>query len=361
MARGSLEVRLRSCRIVASSRLGFGDPVRIASVAEDDLEFSETQLDLSSAHVPAVATGSQPMVATGSQPMDIDDLDRRPLDAMTAFEVREALRVPEGWRRLRFDLEFDGTDFAGWQVQAKGERTVQGVLETAFAPLGDCTRPMAAGRTDAGVHALRMTAHVDVRFEIPAIKVLRALNSRLPADVRVLSCTDAAEGFHARFSCAWRSYRYRILNAPTASALHRNRALWVPQRLEVGPMRDAARTLIGRHDFASFATQEERQTVRELFSCSVRSVPTVLGREGQHFIEVQVTGESFLRHMVRGIVGTLIEVGFGKLDSSAIKGVLESRDRAKAGPNVAAHGLFFERAGYEPWSENGLRVRDSSG
>jgi tRNA pseudouridine38-40 synthase len=281
-----------------------------------------------------------------------------------SLEIREALRVPEGWRRLRFDLEYDGTDFAGWQVQAQGERTVQGVLETAFAPLGPSGRPIAAGRTDAGVHALRMTAHVDVQFDIPAPKILRALNSRLPADVRVVSCADAPEGFHARFSCAWRSYRYRILNAPTASALHRHRALWIPHRLEVGPMRDATRALVGLHDFAAFATQEERQTVRQLFACSVRSVPTVLGREGQHFVEVRLTGESFLRHMVRGIVGTLLEVGFGKLDSGEVQAVLESRDRAKAGPNVAPYGLFFERAGYEPWTEaekTVTRTRDVSG
>ena len=103
-------------------------------------------------------------------------------------EIREALRVPEGWRRLRIDLEYDGTDFAGWQVQAQGERTVQGVLEAALGPLGPSSRPIAAGRTDAGVHALRMTAHADVQWNIPAAKVLRALNSRLPPDVRVLSC-----------------------------------------------------------------------------------------------------------------------------------------------------------------------------
>jgi tRNA pseudouridine38-40 synthase len=122
--------------------------------------------------------------------------------------------------------------------------------------------------------------------------------------------------------------------------------------------------LVGLHDFAAFATQEERQTVRQLFACGVRSVPTVLGREGQHFIEVRLTGESFLRHMVRSIVGTLLEVGFGKLDSGGVQAVLESRDRAKAGPNVAPYGLFFERAGYEPWTEaekTVTRTRDFSG
>ena len=251
---------------------------------------------------------------------------------------------------MRLELEYDGTDFAGWQVQAQGERTIQGVLEAALEPLGESSRPIAAGRTDAGVHALRMTAHVDVAHGVPEDKVVRALNARLPADVRVISCHEVSPHFHARFSCEWRAYRYRILNAPVASALERHRALWVPQRLEVAPMRDAARWLIGHHDFAAFATQEERQTVRDVFECSVRSLPTIWSREEQRYIEVRIVGASFLRHMVRGIVGTLLEVGVGKLESGTVRRVLESRDRAQAGPNVAPHGLYFEQAGYDAWA-----------
>ena len=267
------------------------------------------------------------------------------------LEPREPISLPTGWRRLKLILEWDGTNFAGWQVQAKGERTVQGVLEKALEPLGMCSRPVAAGRTDAGVHALGMVAHVDVQFQIPAENIRRALNSRLPEDVRVLSCTEETQDFHSRFSCAWRSYNYRILNARTQSALERHRALWVPQRLEVAPMRHAAKHLEGEHDFAAFASQEERQTVRTVFSCDVRSLP-IRRSPDEQLIEIHVVGESFLRHMVRGIVGTLLEVGLGKLESSQVEQVLISKDRAQAGKNVAAHGLYFLEAGYEPWSES---------
>jgi tRNA pseudouridine38-40 synthase len=265
------------------------------------------------------------------------------------LEPRESTPLPEGWRRLKLILEWDGTSFAGWQVQSKGERTVQGVLERALEPLGVSARPMAAGRTDAGVHALGMVAHVDVQHQVPAENVRRALNARLPDDVRVLSCTEVDNTFHSRFSCAWRSYTYRILNARTQSALERHRMLWVPQRLEVAPMRHAARHLEGEHDFAAFASQEERQTVRTVYACEVRSLPIQRSPDEQ-LIEIHVVGESFLRHMVRGIVGTLLEVGFGRLESGRVAQVLSSKDRAQAGKNVASHGLYFTEAGFEPWT-----------
>ncbi len=266
------------------------------------------------------------------------------------LEAQEKGREPlaAGWRRLRLHLEWDGTNFSGWQAQAKGERTVQGVLEEALETLGEFVRPVAAGRTDAGVHALEMPLHVDVAFGIRPENVRRALNTRLPSDVRALSCIETDEDFHARFSCHWRSYAYRIQNSPTASALERNRALWVPQRLEVAPMRHAAQHLIGHFDFAAFATQEERQTEREVYACDVRSIGAPFSKNTD-FIEVRIIGKSFLRHMVRGIVGTLLEVGLGKLASSDISQVIESKNRAQAGRNVSPHGLYFVRAGYEPW------------
>lgn len=257
-------------------------------------------------------------------------------------------RRTAAWRRLRLMLEWDGSDFHGWQVQAKGERTIQGALEAALEPLGEFSRPMAAGRTDTGVHALEMTVHVDVGFTISTENIHKALNARLPPDIRVLQCVETDQNFHARFSCCWRSYSYRILNTPTASALERTRALWIPYRLEVAPMRHAARHLIGRFDFAAFATQEERQTEREVLACEVRAVSAPFARNAE-FIEIRVIGESFLRHMVRGIVGTLLEVGGGKLQSDDVLRVLESRDRGQAGKNVAAHGLYFVKAGYNPW------------
>ena len=258
--------------------------------------------------------------------------------------------LPPGWRRMRLALEWDGTGFNGWQVQSQGERTVQGALEAALEPLGAHSRPMASGRTDTGVHALEMPVHVDVSTQISASSLQRALNSRLPPDVRVLHCEEVAADFHARFSCKWRSYTYRIFNSPIPSALDRSRALWIPQRLEIAPMRNAAQHLVGQYDFAAFATKEERQTVREVLACDVRALPIRHRREQQRSIEVSITGESFLRHMVRGIVGTLLEVGTGKLQSADVAQILESRDRAQAGPNVAAHGLYFAQGGFEAWN-----------
>ncbi len=258
---------------------------------------------------------------------------------MTDADRQEIRHPPEGWRRLRLTLEYDGTEFAGWQVQSKGERTVQGVLENALEPLGPSARPIAAGRTDAGVHALAMPVHVDVQHAVPAPNVLRALNARLPGDVRVLEVSDALDGFHARFSCQWRAYRYKIHNASVSSALERYRALWVPQKLDVDAMKVASSHLIGTHDFAAFATQEERQTVRQVYTAEWVPRP----------LEFRIVGESFLRHMIRGIVGTLLEVGLGKLQPDDVKKILESKARSNAGPNVLPHGLYFAGAGYEAW------------
>ncbi len=263
-------------------------------------------------------------------------------ETVTDADRQEIRHPPEGWRRLRLTLEYDGTEFAGWQVQSKGERTVQGVLEAALEPLGLFSRPIAAGRTDAGVHALAMPVHVDVQHEIPTRNVLRALNARLPDDVRVLEVVDAPDGFHARFSCQWRAYRYKIHNASVPSALERHRALWVPQKLDLDAMNAASRYLIGTHDFAAFASQEERQTVRQVYTAEWISNP-------QYPLEFRIVGESFLRHMIRGIVGTLLEVGLGKLQPDDVKMIIESRERSNAGPNVLPHGLYFAGADYEAW------------
>ncbi|HWG85705.1 MAG TPA: tRNA pseudouridine(38-40) synthase TruA [Deinococcales bacterium] len=254
---------------------------------------------------------------------------------------RFVLPPPPGFRRLRLAVEYDGSAFLGWQVQPEG-RTVQGALEAALVPLGPHGRVVAAGRTDAGVHARRMPAHVDVAFSLPPGQVLRALNARLPEDARVLECQEAPPAWHARFSCRWRAYRYRILNRPVSSPLERCRALWVPQPLDSAAMREAVGRLVGRHDFAAFATQEERQTEREVLAVRLDAT-----RDGADLL---IAGESFLRHMVRGITGTLVQVGLGKLDATGVEAALASRSRAQAGPNVGPQGLYFEAAGYDPWS-----------
>lgn len=247
---------------------------------------------------------------------------------------------PAGFRRLRLRLAWDGAPYAGWQSQPAAS-SVQDTLLSACTRLGAGPfRAVAAGRTDAGVHAEDMPAHVDVHagFGVPPGKLARALNAWLPPSVAVLDVAEAPPGFHARFSCTERRYVYRLLASPQRHPLWAGRALHVPGALDAQAMGAAAAHLTGTHDFAAFATQEERQTVRELRALEI--VP------GPHIWEIHVHGESFLRHMVRGLVGTLLLVGQGRVAPDEVAGILASRSRAQAGANVPPHGLYFAGASY---------------
>lgn len=248
-------------------------------------------------------------------------------------------------RRVRLTLEFDGTAFYGWQRQAAGERTVQAVVEEALTKLpGEHGRAVAAGRTDAGVHALAMVAHVDTGSPIPDEKLRLALNAHLPRDVTVLRLETAADDFHAQFDCHYRRYLFRLRVMRDDSrglALQRHRVLAVFRHLDVTAMQAACAAMLGRHDFSTFATRESRSRERTLHLCELRE-------EGGE-LRLHIAGDGFLRGMVRTVVGTLLWVGKGKLDPDAIPGLLAARDRARAGRNVAPHGLYFVEAGYAPW------------
>jgi tRNA pseudouridine38-40 synthase len=250
-----------------------------------------------------------------------------------------------GARRVRLTLEFDGTDFQGWQWQPTGERTVQGAVQDAFAKLpGTHGSVVAAGRTDAGVHALAMVAHVDTTTTIADAKLRLALNAHLPRDVLVLDLEGVPDGFEAQYDCRYRRYLYRLRPAREDArglALERHRVLPVLRRVDVAAMQAATHHLVGRHDFSSFATQETRTPVRTVHLCELR----VDGAE----LRLHVAGDGFLRNMVRTIVGTLLWVGKGKLGPDEVADVLAARDRARAGPNVGPQGLYFVEAGYEAW------------
>ncbi|MBZ9753326.1 tRNA pseudouridine(38-40) synthase TruA [Deinococcus sp. HMF7604] len=251
-----------------------------------------------------------------------------------------AFKPPAGFQRVRLTLAWDGAPYAGWQAQPNAP-SVQDTLHAACARLGGgAFRAVAAGRTDTGVHAEAMPAHVDLpaAFRVPLPRLARALNAWLPPSVAVLEAEAAAPGFHARFSCLERQYVYRLLVSPQRHPLWQGRALHVPHALDADAMNAAARLLTGTHDFAAFATQEDRQTVRELRRLEVVPGPEVWA--------IHVHGESFLRHMVRGLVGTLLLAGQGRLDAAGVQAVLTSRERAQAGANVAAGGLYFAGALY---------------
>ncbi len=248
-------------------------------------------------------------------------------------------------RRVRLTLEFDGTGFYGWQRQPTGQRTVQATVEEAFARLpGEHGSVLSAGRTDAGVHALAMVAHADTTSAIPDEKLRLALNAHLPRDVAVVSLSTTAPDFEAQFHCLYRRYVYRLRimrDDPRGLAVNRDRLLPVFRHLDLDAMRAATTHLLGRHDFATFATQESRSTVRTVYLCELR--------EERGEIRLHIAGDGFLRNMVRTIVGTLLWVGKGKLQPEQMTELLEARDRRRAGHNVGPQGLYFAEAGYGPW------------
>jgi tRNA pseudouridine38-40 synthase len=242
-------------------------------------------------------------------------------------------------------VEFDGTRFKGWQWQPTGERTVQGELQRAFAELpGEHGQVHAAGRTDAGVHALAMAAHCDTTSRIPDEKLRLALNAHLPGDVSVLALRTVPADLEAQFSCRYRRYLYRmrvVRGRPRGLALDRQRVLMLHRRLDEAAMIAAAPRFEGRRDFSSLATQETRSRVRTVHLCELRRE---LGE-----LRLHVAADGFLRGMVRALAGTLLRVGQGRLAPERIDEVLAARDRRRAGRALPPHALYFAEAGYEPW------------
>ena len=266
-------------------------------------------------------------------------------------------------RTLKLTLSYDGTRLVGWQRQAEGD-SVQGVLEDALARFeGAPVTVHGAGRTDAGVHALGQVASVEVGFTHDAATLARALNAQLPEDVRVLAVEEVAPGFHARFSARSKTYRYCIRNGPVASPFERAFVWHVPQPLDVHAMQRAASGLLGRHDFSAFRSVGtgvpdavrtlDRSAVAEVagapwhVSTATTTPPSRGSSDGGALLTYEVRGDGFLRHMVRAIVGTLVEVGRGWRDPAQMDAIVQSKDRARAGATAPPHGLFLVRVDYD--------------
>jgi tRNA pseudouridine38-40 synthase len=243
-------------------------------------------------------------------------------------------------RTFKATLAYDGTNFAGWQMQG-GLRTVQGELENALHPIdGRRTVVHAAGRTDAGVHARGQVVSFSLASSIAIEALLRAINVRLPDDVRVLRLEDAAADFNARFHARRKTYLYSIFDGAVLLPQHRHFVWHVRQALDVERMNTAAAALVGAHDFAAFqaAGGDVMSTRREVFASQV-------DRRGE-FIVYEIAGSGFLRHMVRNIVGTLVDVGRGRRLVEDVQHVLESRDRRQASATAPARGLTLETVNY---------------
>jgi tRNA pseudouridine38-40 synthase len=242
----------------------------------------------------------------------------------------------------RLTLGYDGSAYAGWQRQ-EGFTTVQQCLEEAFARiLGESIPVHGAGRTDAGVHALRQSAHVRLPVAHPCDRLLAALNGNLPRDVRVLDVAPAPAAFHARFSAIGKRYLYRYVVAPVRPPFGMAYATWVRRPLDLAAMRSAAAALVGEHDFASFASnpgyERKRGTVRTVSHLHLLRRP--------HGVDLVIQGNGFLYNMVRAIAGTLRQVGAGRLAPAEVGEILQARDRRRAPATAEANGLFLVRVLY---------------
>ncbi|MGQ4808909.1 tRNA pseudouridine synthase A [Candidatus Entotheonellaceae bacterium PAL068K] len=243
-------------------------------------------------------------------------------------------------RRIKLVLEYCGTHYHGWQVQPQVV-TVQGTLEACLRTITNGSiRLHAAGRTDAGVHALRQVAHFDTASTIAMAALQRGLNRLLPPDIVVRRAAQVAGDFHARYTAHQKTYAYIVYNHPVRSAFRAPYAWHLQQPLDVAAMRTAAQVLLGRQDFSAFraAACTARSPVRCLSRAAVKR------RAEQIFFVLCADG--FLQHMVRNIVGTLVEVGRGKLPASAMTQILGSCQRQQAGPTAPARGLFLVRVKY---------------
>jgi tRNA pseudouridine38-40 synthase len=252
-------------------------------------------------------------------------------------------------RNIRLTIAYDGTDFHGWQRQPQAS-TIQEELETRIAKItGAAVTLYASGRTDAGVHAAGQVANFTTSCPIPCPGLLKALNDILPVAIRVRKAEEVPAAFHARYSAKAKTYRYRILWAAICPPFLARYVYHHPYPLDVRRMARAARLLEGEHDFTSFAGRDparkekgprEDSNVRQVFHSRI-----VVQKKLQ-MIVYEICGSGFLRHMVRNIVGTLLEVGSGKLSPEDIPRILEARDRGKAGATAPASGLWLVKVEY---------------
>jgi len=244
-------------------------------------------------------------------------------------------------RKLRANLAYDGSDFHGWQSQPK-LRTVQDVIqETIDRIINESPIITAASRTDAGVHAHYQVIHLTIENPISLTDLQRAMNALLPEDVAVLAVNEVDESFHARYSVKSKMYLYNIKNASIPDIFFRKYQWHIPYHLNLKDMQDGGNNLVGEHDFTSFRASscEAKNPIREIFQLSISSHDTV--------IQIAVSAKSFLHHMVRNIVGTLVEIGRGKLESDDAGKILKAKDRNLAGPTAPPHGLHLLEISYD--------------
>jgi tRNA pseudouridine38-40 synthase len=248
--------------------------------------------------------------------------------------------------RIALGVEYDGSEYCGWQSQAEG-RTVQGTLQYALSQIvgeqsaGEHISVVAAGRTDSGVHALEQVVHFDTQARRPLTAWVRGVNALLPESIAVRWAHPVPDEFHARFSAHGRSYRYLLINRAVRPAIHAGQVGWLHSPLDVTAMQAAAKCLLGKHDFSAFRAAEcqAKSPIKHIQQLDIR-------KQGDMLI-FDVSADAFLHHMVRNIVGCLVYVGKGKYPPAWLAEVLAGRERSFAAPTFVPDGLYLRRIQYE--------------
>jgi tRNA pseudouridine38-40 synthase len=274
-------------------------------------------------------------------------------------------------RNIKLTLQYDGTNYNGWQVQKTEDRgqksedrsqnaearkqkiiTIQGILQEAIKKItGEDAKVIGAGRTDAGVHAIEQVASFKTSSGLSADVIKRALNANLPDDIRIVDACDAGCSFHPRYDAKSKTYIYVVSNSHIISPFLYRYAWKIPHKLNFEEMKHASEFLKGRHDFTVFRASgcSAKNPVRTVFNISMERFDAIHFMDillPGNFLKVSIEADAFLRHMVRNIVGTIIEIGKGKMESEEIREIINSKDRRIAGPTAPASGLFLERIKY---------------
>ncbi|MCE5194483.1 MAG: tRNA pseudouridine(38-40) synthase TruA [Nitrospiraceae bacterium] len=254
-------------------------------------------------------------------------------------------------RNIKLVIQYDGTNYHGWQIQ-NSDKTIQGILEEKLSNItGEKISLTSASRTDAGVHAFAQVASFLTASNLETLKLQKALNSLLPEDIKIIEAEEASSDFHPRYDSLGKTYFYLISNTPYSSAFLYRYAWHLPFSLDLSQMKKAGRFFKGRHDFSSFRGSGcgAKTPIREITSLKIEKIKRIdfmtASFKGD-YIKITIEANAFLRHMVRNIVGTLVEAGRGKISPDYVKKILLLKDRKAAGINAPAKGLFLEKIHY---------------
>ncbi len=245
-------------------------------------------------------------------------------------------------RNIKLTLEYDGTNFSGWQLQTPDKRTVQGEIEKALLKIFKKEiRIIGSGRTDTGVHALGQAANFKIDSPMPLEKIVRALNGNLPDDISVLSAEKVSTGFHAQHSAKQKTYRYSILNRPTRPAIDKNFVLHIPYKINLSAMRKEAKLLVGKHNFVSFMATDTAKRGKLTAKDTTRTVSKLEIHKKEDLITIDIAANGFLYKMVRNIVGTLLDIGTGLIPQGSARNILKAKSRRAARETAPAKGLIL--------------------